>query len=471
MNKRTSVLWATCLSLACSIAFVAEGAAFSAPLTADEADEIAVEAYIYAYPLVFMDVTREVITNVPRPVPYGYSPMNQFGHKRTFPDASFTEAPRPNADTLYSSLWFDVTKEPLVIHIPDSGGRYYLLQMVDMWGDTFASPGKRTTGTGPQTYAITGPDWEGTLPEDVEMRRSPTNIGWIVGRTQTNGKKDYENVHAFQDGFVSMPLSAWGTDFTWPEAKTNPDLQKARQIHKIAKMDGASFFARFSEVVKNNPPHANDYPILARMRRIGLEPGKPFRLADQPAIVQDALIKAPQRALEIIQADYPKQGKVVNNWRIRSGFIGTYGTAYWLRAAVARGGTVGNVAEDAAYLKTYKDAKGEPFTSDRKYALHFAKGELPPVRAFWSLTLYNEKNVFADNPLDRYAIGDRDELEFNDDGSLTLYIQRESPGKDKESNWLPTPKEGAFSVTLRNYWPKPEVRRGIWSPPAIKRVE
>jgi len=171
MNKRTSVLWATCLSLACSIAFVAEGAAFSAPLTADEADEIAVEAYIYGYSLVTMDVLREMYTNVESPTAYGHCPMNRFGHKRAFPDAAFTKGRCPNADTLYSSLWFDVTKEPLVIDIPDSGGRYYQLQMIDMWGDTFASTGKRTTGTGPQTYAIAGPNWEGTLPGHLEMIR------------------------------------------------------------------------------------------------------------------------------------------------------------------------------------------------------------------------------------------------------------------------------------------------------------
>jgi hypothetical protein len=471
MSKPISILWATCLSLACSIAFVAEGAAFSAPLTADEADEIAVEAYIYAYPLVFMDLTRELVTNVARPHPYGYSPVNQFGHKRAFPDAAFYHVPRPNADTLYSALFFDVKKEPLIIDIPDSGGRYYLLQMVDLWTDTFASLGKRTTGTGPQTYMLAGPDWEGAVPENIEMIRCPTNTGMIAGRTQTNGKKDYENVHAFMDGFVSMPLSAWGTDFTWPEAKTNPDLQKGRPVQKVAKMDAATFFARFSELVKDNSPHGNDYPLLARMRRIGLEPGKPFRLADQPAIVQNALNKAPQVATPIIVDAYPKVGKIINNWQIRSGLVGTFGAAYLRRATNTWGGVISNVVEDAVYPKAYTDAKGEPLTSDRKYVLRFEKDDLPPVRAFWSLSMYNEKNFFADNPLNRYAIGDRDKLEFDEDGSLTIYMQRASPGEDKESNWLPTPKEGAFSVSLRLYWPKPEVLRDPWSPPAVERVE
>jgi len=446
-------------------------AAYAAPLTAEEADEIAVEAYIYAYPMILLDTTREMATNVARPNGRGYGPINQWGHNRTFPDASFIEVPRPNVDTLYSPLWFDVAEEPLVIHVPDSGGRYYLLQMVDAWTDTFASPGKRTTGTGPQTYALVGPDWEGTLPQDVEVIRSPTNTGFIGGRTQTNGKKDYENVHAFMDGFVSVPLSGWNADFVWPDSKTNPNVKRGRSVQKVATMDGATYFTRFAELLRDNPPHSNDFNILARMRRIGLEPGKSFRLPDQSPIVQDALEKAPSIATPIIQDAYPKVGSIVNNWQIRSGQGGTYGAVYLLRAAIAWGGLMANVAEDAAYPKAYTDANGEPLTSDRKYVMRFEKDELPPVRAFWSLTMYNAKNLFADNPLDRYAVGDRDELNYGDDGSLTIYIQRESPGKGKERNWLPTPKDRVFSLALRLYWPEPEVLRDPWSPPAVERVE
>ena len=468
-NTIDTTMWLTWF-LAC-LAITAAGAAYSASLTIEEAEDIAVEAYIYAYPMMLLDATREMATNVVRPNGRGYSPINQWGHNKTFPDASFIEIPRPNVDTLYSPLWFDVTKEPLVIHVPDSGGRYYLLQMVDLWTDTFASPGKRTTGTGPQTYALVGPDWEGTLPEGVEVIRTPTNTGFIGGRTQTNGKKDYENVHAFMDGFVSVPLSAWGTEFTWPDAKTNPNVKRGRGVRKVAMMDGGAYFTRFAELLKDNPPHSNDFNILARMRHIGLEPGKPFQLNDQSPIVQDAVKKAPGIATPIIEDAYPKVGRIVDNWQIRSGLVGTYGAAYLRRATNALGGLMANVAEDAAYPKAYTDANGEPLTSGRKYVMRFEKDEFPPVRAFWSLTMYNARNLFVDNPLDRYALGDRDQLDYSDDGSLTIYIQRESPGKDKERNWLPTPKDGVFSLSLRLYWPKPEVIRGPWSPPAVERVE
>lgn len=148
--------------------------------------------------------------------------------------------------------------------------------------------------------------------------------------------------------------------------------------------------------------------------------------------------------------------------------IGTYGTDYYRRALIAYGGLGANVVEDAIYPGAFADGEGQPFDSRKQYVLHFAKGELPPVRAFWSLTLYNDQQAFADNPLDRYAIGDRDPLSFGKDGSLTLYIQRESPGKDKESNWLPAPKSGGFSMNLRLYWPEPSALDGTWKPPAVQ---
>ena len=168
-----------------------------APLTADEAKEIAVNAYIFAYPMVLMEATRRVISNAEQ-VDAHHAPMNQFLHMTAFPDAKFTDMVRPNADTLYSQLFFDVSQEPLVIHVPDSGGRYYLLPMLDLWTDVFAVPGKRTTGTGEQTIAITGPGWKGALPEGVAEIKAPTATGWIIGRTQTNGKADYAAVHQFQ---------------------------------------------------------------------------------------------------------------------------------------------------------------------------------------------------------------------------------------------------------------------------------
>ena len=240
---------------------------------------------------------------------------------------------------------------------------------------------------------------------------------------------------------------------------------------QVDKMDGATFFAMFAELMKDNPPHANDYPILERMRRIGIEPGKSFSVASAPKDVQDALNAAPVEALKQIKATWSNSGALANGWRTNLTAIGTYGTDYLHRAGVAYAGLGANVIEDAVYPTALVDADGQPFSSDKRYVLHFAKDQIPPARAFWSLTMYDERQLFAENPIGRYAIGDRDKLALNADGWLDLYIQRESPGKDKEANWLPTPKSGPFTMNLRLYWPKAEVLGGSWASPPVKRLD
>lgn len=441
-------------------------------LSDDEVEEIAVDAYLYAYPLVIMDVTRRVSTNCEKADGAAMrAPVNQFGHVPVFPDASFTDVVRPNADTLYSTLWFDVSREPLVIHVPDSGGRYYLLPMLDLWSDVFASPGKRTTGTGERTFAVVGPQWSGTLPKGVDRIRAPTGRGWIVGRTQANGKADFPAVHAFQAGLKAVPLSAWGRDYVPPQGTVDPLVSHDPPVDQVAKMDAAAFFARFAALTAENPPHENDQPILARMRRIGLEPGRPFDFAKAAPRVQKALAAAAPLALKKITTGLASTGTKVNGWSMILPPIGTYGTDYLRRAQIAYGGLGANVADDAVYPTAFRDADGRPFDSAARYAIRFSKEQIPPARAFWSLTMYDERQAFAANPLNRYAIGDRDKLTFAPDGSLVLYIQRDSPGKDKESNWLPAPKSGVFSMNLRLYWPKPAALDGTWSPPPVQRVE
>ena len=471
-RQRRIVVMSLLLIAFCSFSGFPGGAVADDDLTNEEALEIATEAYIYAYPLIIMDVTRQVATNFEAVDSMGmFAPMNQFGHAKVFPDATFTAVVRPNADTLYSSLWFDVTKEPLVIHVPDSGGRYYLLPMLDMWTDVFASPGSRTTGTDEQTFAIVGPAWDDELPKGVELVRSPTGIGWMIGRIQTNGKSDYANVHKFQAGLKAVPLSAWGKDYTPPKGQVDPKLSSDPPVEQVANMDAATYFARFTALTSDNPPHPNDYPILARIKRIGLEPGKPFGFAKASPQVREALKKAIPIVQEKIKSGLATAGTPVNNWGMIGQPIGTYGTDYFRRMLIAYGGLGANVVEDAIYPTAYVDADGKPLESDKKYVLHFQEDQVPPVRAFWSLTMYNDKQLFTDNPISRYAIGGRDDLKLSDDGSLTLYIQRESPVKGKQSNWLPAPKSGGFSMNLRLYWPKPEALDGTWKLPAVKRVE
>ncbi len=446
------------------------GASAQPAVTIDEAREIAREAFIYAYPLVLSEITQLVGKNVAEP--RGTSaPLNQFGHMREFPDPSFTIVVRPNADTLYSSLGYDVSAEPLVITVPASGDRYYLLPFLDMWSDIFTVPGTRTNGNVEQTFAIVGPAWKGGLPAGVKEYRSPTGRGLLIGRTQTNGKADYEAVRKFQDGMKAVPLSAYGKPYTLPKGTVNPNQDMSAPPDQIDKMDAATFFGLFAEALKINPPHANDYPIVDRLRRIGIEAGKSFALAAVPKDVQDALNAAPAQAIPQIKDAWSKGGTLANGWRTNMTAIGTYGTDYLHRAGVAYGGYGANVIEDAIYPTAFADAEGKPFSGDKRYVLHFPKGQTPPARAFWSLTMYDERQLFTANPIERYAIGDRDKLTFNADGSLDLLIQSDSPGKDKEANWLPAPKSGTFSMNLRLYWPKAEATNGTWVPPPVKRLD
>jgi hypothetical protein len=468
-RSMTRTLRTSTLALATALAASFSLAASAQVRSEQEAYEIAHDAYVYGYPMVIKEITRRVMTNVAQPEGLR-APMNQIAHARTFPDASFTDVVRPNADTLYSVMNFDVSKEPIVISVPDSGGRYYLLPLLDMWTEVFASPGKRTTGTGGQTFAIVGPRWQGQLPTGVGEIRSPTAIGTLGGRTQTNGKADYDAVHRFQDSIRAMPLSEYGKDYRLPKGTVNASQDMSPPPDQVDRMDAATFFALFAELMMDNPPHANDYPTLARMKRLGIEPGRSFTLADAELEVRQAAERAVPDARKLIKATFPKSGTLANGWRTNLTAIGTYGTDYLHRAGVAYAALGANTIEDSVYPSAFADADGAPFSSDKRYVIHFDKSQIPPVRAFWSLTMYNDRQLFAGNPIDRYAIGDRDNLAFNPDGSLTLYIQRDSPGPDRESNWLPAPASGTFTMNLRLYWPKSEVLEGSWSPPPVRAV-
>lgn len=437
----------------------------------EEAHEIATEAYIYAYPLVLTELTRRISTNVASPDAHGHAPINRFGHMQAFPDPSFMDVVRPNADTLYSLLWFDVSKEPLMIHVPESTGRYYLLEVMDMWTDVFASPGTRTTGSGAHTFAIRGPKWMGPIPRGAAEIRSPTEQGWIVGRTQTNGTADYDAVHRFQSRLIAKPYSDYGDNAPPRKGEVHADADMSAPVEQLEKLDPGAFYSLFARTARANPPHYNDYPVLARMARLGLEPGRAFDIGSIEHQARTALSDTAPIALEKIKSALAKTARLENGWMMMGSPIGTYGTDYLKRAAIAYTGLGANLMEDAVYPSMLAEADGTPFDSGKRYVLHFEKSELPPARAFWSLTMYNEHQFFAENPIGRYAIGDRDKLLFNADGSLDLYIQRESPGGGKDQNWLPAPASGSFSLNMRVYWPKPEALDGTWKPPALRRAD
>ncbi len=439
-------------------------------LSEQDAYEIGVEAYIYLYPLALMDATRRQTTNVEAGKTFGRGPMNAFTHVPTFPPADFRDVVRPNFDTLYSVAWLDLKKEPMVVAAPDTQGRYYMLPMLDMWTDVFACPGKRTTGTAASRFAVVPPGWHGKLSEDVQCIDAPTPYVWIIGRTQTNGAKDYEAVHKVQQGYSVTPLSQLGKVPQPVTATIDPTVDmKTPPMTHIDTMDAGKYFAYTAELMKVNPPHITDQPIIARMRQIGMEPGKSFDLGSADAAVKRALERAAPDGLKAMRAKIPTLARVVNGWQMNTDTVGVYGNYYLKRACVALFGLGANLPEDAVYPLNIGDADGKPLTGANKYALHFAKNEIPPARAFWSVTLYDEHGFPTANDLKRNAIGDRDALKFNVDDSLHLYFQHASPGTEKESNWLPAPA-GDFNLTMRVYSPKGEVTDGQWAPPPVQRL-
>jgi hypothetical protein len=432
---------------------------------------LAVDAYIYGYPLVTMEMTRRIMTNVAVPEK-NRGPMGQFIKARTYPDASFRDVTAPNADTLYTTAWIDVGPEPWVMTIPDMKDRYFLMPMLDGWTNVFQVPGKRTTGTKAQTYAITGPGWKGSLPSGVREYKSPTGIVWILGRIYCTGTpEDYAEVHALQDQFGLVPLSSYGKAYPPPVGKVDPSVDMKTAVRNLVnQMDAVSYFTLLAQLMKANPPASADGPELAKYEKIGLVAGKDF---DAARLNADFVNRIPQVAFDRVMLQF-KVGKAVrhiNGW-LFDAETGIYGTDYLNRAFITAIGLGANRVKDAVYPTSLKDAEGKDYSGANKYIMHFPKGQLPPAQGFWSLTMYDENYFFVANPLSRYSISARQNLKSNPDGSTDLFIQNQTPGADKEANWLPSPA-GKFILMLRMYWPSdksPSLLNGTWTIPGVRKI-
>jgi hypothetical protein len=442
-------------------------------ITQQEAYEIAKDAYVYGYPLLLVDTSVRQHTNYAEPTGLlTQAPFNQFSHAKAFPPADYKGVVRANVDTLYSSADLDLGPEPIVLSVP-AIDRYFLLQMLSEWTDVFAAPGTRTTGTNrARDFLLVGPRWQGEAPPGLEIIRSPTRFMVIGGRTQTNGLADYENVHKIQAGYKLIPLSAWGKgEYVPPKGKVDPTIDmKTPPPDQVDKMDTAIFFARFAELLKDNPPGPCDYPMMHRLERVGFKVGQSFDLKDVPPDIRQAIERAAAdgRAL-VANLGKKAMGEGGKGWTY-STHCGAYGVDYMYRAAIAFGALGENLPQDAVYPSLATDSEGKSLDGSSTYILHFDKGELPPVNAFWSVTAYDTDGYFIPNALKRQALGDRDKLQFNPDGSLDLYIQADSPGPDKEANWLPVAK-APFTLLMRLYSPKAVILDGSWTPPLVMRVK
>ncbi len=471
MATKTLVL--TVLSLSLLLISNAGSSPAQEKVTEDEAKQIAEEAYIFGYPLVTLEFTRRVTTNVAEPNGLR-APMGQFVSARTYPDASYKDVTAPNADTLYSSAWLDVAKEPYIVSIPDEDGRYFLMPMLSGWTDVFQVPGKRTTGTNAQKYAITGPGWNGDLPGGVTQYKSPTSMLWIICRTYCTGTpEDYKAVHAIQDQYSVVPLSAYGKSYTPPKGEVDRKIDMKTAVRdQVNALSADEYFNLLAKLMKDNPPAAADAPMVAKMARLGIVPGRSFDITKLDPAAAATLKGVPKAAFGQIMAHFKSAGTTVNGWQVMTENVGVYGTDYLQRAFVTAIGLGANRPQDAVYPTSAADADGTPYNGANKYVMHFDKGQTPPADGFWSITMYNADYFFVDNPLNKYTVSPRNNLKQNADGSLDLYVQNESPGKDKEANWLPAPKD-KFILMMRLYWPKetpPSIINGSWKPPAVKAV-
>jgi len=442
----------------------------------EQAVKDAVDVYIYGYPLVTMDMTRKQLTNVPNATAVASrAPMGQLNKLRAYPAVDDHAVTAPNADTLYTTTWLDVSQEPWVFSIPDMGDRYYLMPMLDGWTDVFQVPGKRTTGDKAQVYAITGPGWSGTLPSGITELKSPTALVWILGRIYCTGTPDdYAKVHALQDQFSVVPLSAYGKPYTPPPNEVDANFDMKTSVRdQVDAMGVDEYFNYLAKLMKTNPPADADAPMVATMTKIGLVPGKDFDPSVLGAFDREAIKAVPKLAQVKIIEYFKKDVTPTNGWNVINKNIGVYGTDYLRRALVTAIGLGANRPQDAIYPTSEKDANGSDYDgASKKYVMHIDKGQMPPVNGFWSITMYDAGYFFVPNPINRYTVSSRNKFVTNPDGSVDLYLQAESPGKAKEANWLPAPK-AKFIPMMRLYWPKdtpPSILDGSWTPPGIKPV-
>jgi hypothetical protein len=434
--------------------------------SAEVARPLGADAFAFGFPLLMTMATMRRATNVVKPSEER-APLNQFAHLHRFPDPAFKAIVSTNAHTLYSLAWLDLSAEPLLLDLPDTGGRSYLMPLMDAWTDVFICLGPRTIGTASGTYALAGPGWSGSLPDGVRRIDAPTNTVWMIGHTHATGRGDIDFGLTIQAGMRLTPLSAHGSAYTPPDGTAEAALDSGPSPHRMLRGLGAEeFLSTLAWEMTANPPASGDRQMLDRLATLGLRPGQPFVWATLPDETREALEAGIDDGRAAVDA--PPPPRLENGWQSLRERLGTYGADYLRRAQIA------NVAlgiahpEDAIFPLTACDADGDRLNGAHRYVLRFEPGGLPPVGALWSLALYDMDQLPVENPIDRYALGDRDDLELGPDGSLEIAIQHGHAG-ESDANWLPAP-EGDFNLMLHMYWPTQRVLDGTWAIPPVRRV-
>jgi hypothetical protein len=445
-------------------------------LTPDEARTkqayaLGVQAYIWGYPMVVMQKSRDAMTKVDAPVTPDvfnktgklFAPVNQVISAWGMLGPNFSAVQSANSDTQYSATWFDSSEEPYVLHIPDAKGRYYTYQFVDAWTNNFHYASMRTMGSQEQNYALVAPGWNGKLPANVTRVDCPTPTGFIIGRWFVASEKDVKAVNDIQRQVTMTPLSQYGSTYVPPKVKVVPAKKYTGDL---------AFFEQLGDTLVINGAPVQDAGLLGLLKNIGLTVDHGFDPSGLSAGEKKSLAQAITDGEAMLAAKSADMGKTVNGWQLSPVLDEYFGDAYLFRAAIGYQAMFVNTPIEAYYPSVFKDANGKALDgSSGQYTITFPKGMTPPVGAFWSYTMYDtKKRLMVENPINRYKIGSANNLKTGSDGSTTIYIQADSPGKSKEANWLPAPKE-PFYILMRMYLPKIEVLNGQYELPGVQRVK
>ncbi|SFC93893.1 Uncharacterized conserved protein [Bacillus sp. 491mf] len=416
---------------------------------------IGLQAYIYGYPLLVVNRTRQLTA----PIENGLV-LNQFVYKEELANPAEKFIVSPNVDTLYMYAWLDVSGQPVILHVPNTHDRYYTVQLLDAWTNTFANIGRRKTGTAKGRFAIVGPYWKGTLPSEIIRITAPTNTVWALGRILVRGDEDISRVRELQKQFIFTTLSG-----NSPIVKEHKD--NILSTTAIEDLSAIEFIEILNREIRKNPPPLEEQMLFQTFKYIRINPFESTTFQNINLDILKGVNRAIKDAANIIKSSN-QFVKARNGW-LYSNKIGVYGADFLVRAVVAYSGLGANVKEESIYQRSFIDDMGEELTGKQKYILHFEKDNLPEVDAFWSVTVYNVDFYLIKNILHRYAIGDRTKgLTYNENGSLDIYMQHEMP-KGKESNWLPVPK-GNFNLVMRYYQPNFRILNGSYQTPPVKKV-
>ena len=437
--------------------------------------KIAEEAFIYGFPLV-MNYAVFYQYFVDKSDPSYKAALNQIWNAPNVFTYKDTAIVTPNSDTPYSFIGMDLRAEPFVICNPEiEKSRYFSVQLVDMYTFNYGYIGSRTTGNGASCFMIAGPDWKGEKPEGIsKVFRCETDFSMAGFRTQLFNPADIDNVRKIQAGYRGQTLSQFLNKSAPPAA---PEFEWPKIDKQTAESDPFAYLNFVLQFCPPTGPAAVEVPIRAQFAKIGVQAGKPFAADSLTPEQKAALGTAMRSGIEKIKRKVATLGKDENGWRVMTNGFGdrqVYAGDWTLRAAAAMAGIYGNSPAEAVYPLLGTDSKGQkPDGSKNGYTLTFPAGQFPPANAFWSVTMYDGKTqLLIKNPIDRYLINSPmlPDLKKNADGSLTIYMQKDSPGADKESNWLPAP-DGPIYVVMRLYWPKEAALNGSWKPPAVQQTK